>query len=231
MSDTVRAVLCEIEGVLAETTPLRTAAMRDALAASGVAVSPAELQAGVRGRPATGAVGVLARHLRDLDETQRTIIALEAERRFSSLLPSGVRLAAGAVEFVQRTRVHVPVAAVTRLRRDDAHLILDLAGLTASITFVIAREDVVSGKPDPGAHELALRRLAQTRPLRPDEAIALEDGGLGIDAARTAGVHVVAVGELPAEETIRAGAWIPSLEEHDLRTLAALLELERGGVR
>lgn len=60
------------------------------------------------------------------------------------------------------------------------------AGWASCFAVVVCGEDTVRKKPDPEAYRLALGRLG----LRPDEALALEDSGPGIRAARAAGLQV-----------------------------------------
>jgi sugar-phosphatase len=54
---------------------------------------------------------------------------------------------------------------------------------------LVTSEDVQSGKPDPEAFLLAAKRLG----VRPEECVVIEDAPAGIEAARAAGMRVIAV--------------------------------------
>ena len=72
--------------------------------------------------------------------------------------------------------------------------------------------DVKKGKPNPEPYLTALKKGA----LKPDEAIVVENAPLGVEAARAAGLFVIAVntGPLPDSILLNAGANIlfPSIE-------------------
>ncbi|MDR2915067.1 MAG: HAD-IA family hydrolase [Tannerella sp.] len=77
---------------------------------------------------------------------------------------------------------------------------------------MITAFDVTKGKPDPEPYLTALKKGR----LTPDEAIVVENAPLGVEAARAAGLFVIAVntGPLPDSVLIDAGANIlfPSVE-------------------
>ena len=100
---------------------------------------------------------------------------------------------------------------------------LGLSGLTPAFECVVSADDPVPGKPDPSGYRLALTRLSRKRAVAPHEALALEDALPGIQAARAAGVPVVAVGGLPAHCAVAADAYIQSPAGHTLDSLARLV--------
>ncbi len=57
-------------------------------------------------------------------------------------------------------------------------------------TTLVCREDTVTHKPSPEPYVTAVNRLG----CRPEDAIAIEDSPLGIDAAISAGLKCIAVG-------------------------------------
>ena len=77
---------------------------------------------------------------------------------------------------------------------------------------IVSSFDVKKGKPHPEPYLMAL----QKGKLRPDEAVVIENAPLGIEAARAAGLFVIAVntGPLPDSILLEAGANIlfPSVE-------------------
>jgi beta-phosphoglucomutase-like phosphatase (HAD superfamily) len=68
--------------------------------------------------------------------------------------------------------------------------------------------------------------LKRQRPVARGAVLALEDGALGIRAARAANVRCIAVGPISAHIAMEADAYVPSLQG---QSLASLDELSRPG--
>ena len=204
-------VLFELEGVLADTAVAR----RDALARSFIdegLVVPQELLArAVAGKGVRSAtVTVLAELQVTRDDTATDLIALRADRYFSERLGKGISLARGARELVVALEGRATLGIVTRARRRDAELTLDLAELEGSFASVTTADDVSEQKPSPMGYRAALARLAR-RGLATADTVALEDGSEGIRAAHAAGVRCIAVGDVPAHEAVEAEGGLPPL--------------------
>ena len=89
---------------------------------------------------------------------------------------------------------------------------------------IVGGEDVTRKKPDPEAY---LRVLAALQ-LEPTECVAIEDSTNGIDAARAAGLAVVATPSfyLAGDDLGGAALVVPDLSSGaDVATLAALLNV------
>jgi HAD superfamily hydrolase (TIGR01509 family) len=69
-------------------------------------------------------------------------------------------------------------------------------GLHGYFSFFSCRGDVSSPKPEPDLYRLAVDRLG----VRPCEAVAFEDSQAGVNAARRAGLWVVAVPNISTDE-------------------------------
>jgi HAD superfamily hydrolase (TIGR01509 family) len=219
MSGTSRAsaVLCEIEGVLFDTLPLRTAALHEAFAATGFAIGQDVIRRASSGRSTGDAIAVIVNGMQaPIDDLASDILELDAGRRFAARASaSGVSLRPGAAAFVRSVRNHGLLAGVTRARRDEAGLMLALADLTDAFAFIITADDVVRGKPDPAGYIRALDRLRQRRRLASADVVAVEDSADGVAAARHAGVRTVLVGNHNAEIAFEADAWLPDLTSDD----------------
>ena len=84
---------------------------------------------------------------------------------------------------------NVPRAIGTGAHRVDAEQTLKAVGAWDLFDILIAQEDVARGKPDPETWLSAAERLG----VDPEDCLVLEDGELGIQAARAAGMDVVRV--------------------------------------
>lgn len=81
----------------------------------------------------------------------------------------------------------IPQACVSNSERRIVDANLEVLGIANYIAFSISREDVAVGKPDPAPYREACRRLK----FAPDEVLAVEDSGAGVQAAVSAGMPVI----------------------------------------
>jgi beta-phosphoglucomutase len=108
-----------------------------------------------------------------------------------SLLADAPRIYPGVVPLVEALRSKgIRLAVVTTTWRRNVEVVLDAAKLADAFELIIAKEDVAAFKPAPDGYRLALERLR----LKASEAVAIEDSPSGLEAARGAGIRVVAVG-------------------------------------
>lgn len=124
----------------------------------------------------------------------------------------------GAVEAVWRMSGRYALAVVSGALRNEIDGILERAGLRSLFRVVVAAEDVSAGKPDPEGFVRALAKLNEkqtgARPLQPEECLVIEDSHAGIEAARRAGMPVLAIAHTyPAESLRDADDVIPSISD------------------
>jgi len=93
------------------------------------------------------------------------------------------------VDVVRRSRGRVPMAVVTGGYQDVCRRILARVGIADCFDTIVASEDTTRHKPDPEPFLEAARRLG----ARPERCVVWEDSGLGIEAARRAGMHWIDV--------------------------------------
>lgn len=173
-----RALLFDLDGVLVDSTACvertwRRWATRHQLDAEAV------LRA-AHGRRTVETVSLVAPHL-DRDQEVAALAAAEAEDVAGIAEVHGARALLGTLPTGAWAVVTsgVRVIAESRLR---------LTGLPLPAVMVSA-DDVARGKPDPDGYLAAARRLG----VRPAECLVVEDAPAGIDAARRAGMRVVAL--------------------------------------
>jgi beta-phosphoglucomutase-like phosphatase (HAD superfamily) len=218
----VDVVLLELEGVVFDTRALRRASLRHALAAHGIPLAPeAELDVAM---PVNASVlSALSDAGVPHDDVVADLIERDAERRFTEQLSvAGIALQAGVRQFVDRAVGDARLAVVTRTRRTDADALLHLSGFDAAFASVVTSDDTLDAKPSPAGIRLALDRLAKLRAISSAAVIALEDGAVGIRAARAAGVRCVSVGAIAPHVAMEADAFVETLAEHTPATLDAL---------
>jgi HAD superfamily hydrolase (TIGR01509 family) len=102
------------------------------------------------------------------------------------------------------------LAVVTTTWRANVESVLRPCGLWDHFGWCIGKEDVTNQKPAPDAYLLALERMK----VPASKAVAIEDSSTGLEAARAAGIRVVAVGHRRAEGDWCEGApYVESLED------------------
>ena len=217
------AVLFEIEGVLADTRHFRQRALQETLAHDGIRLpdSHYESYADLPVRAAVAAAFQAA--AREVDDITIELGTLRAERRFAEQLALGFSMSEGARELVAHLAGRVRLGVVTRATRREAATLLSLAGMEYAFECVISAEDALESKPAAAPYEQALRTMSRLRSLSPASTLALEDGPIGIRAARAAGLRCLAVGALPAHRAMQAEGLLPTLRGHTLASLEGVV--------
>jgi beta-phosphoglucomutase len=213
---TIRAVVLDFDGVLANSEPLHYRGFRDVLAARGVVLSEREYYDRYLGYDDAGAFAAIAAD-QGLQLTERDIAGLimgkasrleELERDHSVLFP-------GAADLVKRLAAGGPVAIASGALREEIVRVLVHADLTRYVETIVAAGDTVASKPAPDPYLLAVERLSATAagPFRSGECVAIEDSRWGIISAQAAGLVTVGITHTyPAVELAAATAVVSSLD-------------------
>ena len=106
------------------------------------------------------------------------------------LLIDAPRIHPGVLELIRMLKARARLGIVTTTWRRNVEVVLTSAGILDAFEVIVAKEDVAAVKPAPDGY---LRALAMLR-IPASEVVAIEDSPTGLEAARAAGVRVVAVG-------------------------------------
>jgi beta-phosphoglucomutase len=223
----LRAIVFDFDGVIANSEPLHFLAFRDELAASGVALTEPEYYATYLGFDDVGAFRAIgeARGTRwGADEiaamVQRKAVRMEAlERDVSVLFP-------GAADAIRRAAAAVPIAIASGALSAEIRRTLDREALTHHFTAIVGADDTPVSKPAPDPYLRAVGLLSSVldSSLRPDDCVALEDSHWGLESARRAGLRTVGVAQTyPAEALSTADLVIRSIEDLRIERLEALV--------
>ena len=226
----LRAAFFDLDGTLMDREPLMQAAVADLFVAHGSAPAADDLAALVgRAWPDVHrALGVEASLGLDLDAFLADVLG-RAER----LVDGGfaTEVLAGGRELVERLhRAGVPVLLVTGSLRREADAAIAHLGIGGCLRGVLAAEDYAPGKPDPACY-LAASRLVGGG----DGALVFEDSEVGVDAARAAGLRVLATeaanrppGDPSHQDLRRADVVVAGLDEVTDAVLARALGPDPG---
>lgn len=92
-------------------------------------------------------------------------------------------------DFARRVHKTHPVAVASGSSRASVERTLTVVGVRDLFELIITPEDVAHGKPHPDSFLLAAKKLG----VRPERCLVVEDGELGFEAARRAGMDYLVV--------------------------------------
>jgi len=153
-------------------------------------------------------------------------LAKQKEEIFHRLVETGGTIIAGVRPFLRMLSENaVPMAICSGALLAEIGLILDKEGLRKFFEVIVSAEQVKKGKPHPDGFLLTLERLNEKRrsPVSPGQCVVIEDSHWGLDAARAAGMHTVAItNSYDAEQLSMAEKVINHLDELDISQLEGL---------
>jgi HAD superfamily hydrolase (TIGR01509 family) len=181
-----RHVVFDLDGVIVNSEPIHEQATDEYLASLGIPDDEA-LRQDMMGRRVRELTDVLAERLGRPPEE----VSAEREAIFWRLLErDGPRPMPGLGAAIARlSRAGLELAVATSGTRAYVGFVLERLGVRAAFKAVVSGDDVTLGKPDPETYLLTAALLGAD----PADCVALEDTFHGVTAARSAGMHAVAV--------------------------------------
>lgn len=226
--DTMRAIIFDFDGVIADTEPLHYAGLRRTLEDIGITLTESDYYANYLGFDDRGCVlaalqangrPITQEHVHDLMK-KKAVAYLDSIKDHLVIFP-------GVCEFVRTAGARYPLAIASGALRQEIELILEQAGIRNAFLHITSAEDVSRGKPDPQPFQYALAGLTQQRPalaLQAGSCLVIEDSLPGIRAAKSAGMKVLAVANTHTVQDLHeAHAITHSLAETQLTDLEARL--------
>lgn len=185
-------LLLDYNGVIVNDEPVHFAALRDVLAVERVPMDRATYDAAYLGLDDRTCVAMaFAQAGRPLEPAALERLAARKAEWYAETVRAGLPLVAGVRPFVRAAAdAGIAIGVVSGALRREIAAGLEWAGIADVVRCVVGTEDVAVGKPDPAGYRLALARLAEgaRAPLR---AVAFEDSGPGLAAARAASAGCV----------------------------------------
>lgn len=126
----------------------------------------------------------------DVDNARLQSLADRKEAIYRDLIREHPPIVKGASSLIHALHENgIRMAIGSSGPRENIQLIVSAMGAADSISVIVSGDDVTRGKPDPQVFALAADRLG----LCPEQCVVIEDAPVGIQAARAAGAHTVAV--------------------------------------
>jgi HAD superfamily hydrolase (TIGR01509 family) len=225
----IRAVIFDFDGVIANSEPLHHAAFRDVLAQEAVVLTVEDYYARYLGYDDVGVFRTVSRD-RNLGWNDDLVAGLVRRKaaRLQELEHQGSILFPGAEAAIRRLAASLPLAIASGALRLEILRVLERTDLARYFGTIVAAEDSPAGKPapDPYLRAVELLAFASGQPLKPAECVAIEDSQWGLQSARAAGLHTVAITHTyPAADLGQADLVISSLDALDLAHLRRIFTL------
>lgn len=182
-----RALLFDLDGTLIDSMPLHHAAWRRWFAKLQLPFDEDGFFAATAGRTNEE---ILADLFPAMDAARRSALADEKEALYREEAVHSLRLIEGADAVLQAAAdAGLACAICTAAPPANIRVAAERFGLDARVQAVVSPADGLRGKPHPDIFLEAARRLG----LPPADCLVFEDAPLGVEAARRAGMHAVAL--------------------------------------
>jgi beta-phosphoglucomutase len=207
----VKALLVDFNGTLSDDEPLLCRIFQELFADVGKPLTEQQYYAELAGLSDPEVVA------RWLGEPRPDLVQRKIDRYRE--LADGSTIDDEARAAVREAASHVPVAVVSGSARAEIQPVLEAAGLRDAVTAIVSADDIARSKPDPEGYLIALHLLG----VEPKDGVAVEDSDVGVEAAKAAGLHCVAVTTtMPAERLAAADELV---ERFDRGLIARLVSL------
>jgi beta-phosphoglucomutase len=222
----LRAIVFDFDGVIANSEPLHLRAYQDVLASEGLVLDEADYYARYLGYDdvrAFKAFGADRGRVWTSTELERLIV--RKARRLEVLERDTSILFPGAADAIRRSSQAFPIAIASGALGAEIRRVLDREQLAGCFTAIVAAEDTALSKPapDPYLRAVALLAAAVGSDLAADECVALEDSHWGLRSARAAGLHAVGVAQTyDKSRLVDAELVIDTIKDLNLHDLAGL---------
>jgi HAD superfamily hydrolase (TIGR01509 family) len=201
MPGSVKALLFDIDGTLADTDALHLQAFNQVFGPRGHIFDRARASKELMGF-SNASIG--ERFLPEEPPERRIAIMDEKEAAFRTLVAGKIAPLVGLMALLARAdRAGVPMVAVTNAPRLNAEMLLAGLGITDRFKAIVIGDELAHGKPHPMPYLEGLRAVNAAAKF----CIAFEDSRSGVQAASAAGIATVGMRtSLGHADLIEAGA-------------------------
>lgn len=184
---TFAALLFDFDGTIADTMGAHFESWNHALSLHNLKLTQ-EQHLAWAGRPTREIV----RLLNELHLTNMTYEEISKAKEAHYMLSlDNVKEIVPVVDIIRHYRGRLPMAVVSGSRHKAVDISIQQLGLTGYFDAVVCAEDYVHGKPNPDC----FLKAASLLNVAPENCLVFEDGELGIQAARAAGMLCLRVSE------------------------------------
>ena len=223
----LKAVIFDFDGVIVDSELLHYQAFNRILSPLGIEMSTQQYYDKYLGLSDEELLRTVNKERKlPLSEKKLRQLLQEKAVSFKELAVSQASIIEGVPAFLKMLSDNkIPMAICSGALLGEIEMILKGAGLRDYFDVIVSAEQVKKGKPDPEGFLLALKLLNKktSQPIKPQDCIVIEDSHWGLEAAKNAGMHPLAVTNTYAAEYLRpADKTVENLAELTLSELNAL---------
>jgi len=193
----LRAVIFDFDGVITDSEILHFRSFNRVLARFGAEITMKDYYKTYLGLTDVDCFNLLIHEGHLKTDTQKIEeLVKQKDQIFKNLAKTEGRIIEGVQGFLKMLRQNnIPMAICSGALLAEIELILEEARLRHFFETIVSAEQVRKGKPSPDGFLLTLRKLNKGRqtPITGAQCVVIEDSHWGLQAAKGAGMHTVAV--------------------------------------
>ena len=223
----LKAVIFDFDGVITDSEILHLRAFNQSLAQYGIEITKNDYYTMYLGFNDTDCYKLLIeKGLLKMDEQQINTLMIQKKKIFEQLAKVEGKMIEGVRDFLNMLEQNnIPMAICSGSLLSEVEMVLEDARLRHLFEVVVSGEQVKKGKPDPEGFLLSLQRLNENRenPITANQCVVIEDSHWGLEAAKAAGMHTIAVtNSYDAEQLSMAEKIVDQLNELSIDDLQRL---------
>ena len=213
----IRAVIWDMDGVIADSGPYHLVAWQETLGKRGVKLTADDFRHSFGLRNDNIIRNILGK---DISQGEVDAIATEKEAAFRRLAGGRIKALPGAFDLLKLLKDSgFGLAIASSTPAENIDMVTATLGIADYFQAIVTGHDVTEGKPHPQVFLLAARRLG----VKPENCLVIEDAVAGVTAAKRAGMACLAVVNThPRQNLSRADLVVASLEEVTLEDIGKL---------
>ncbi len=193
----LKAVIFDFDGVITDSEILHLRAFNQSLAQYGIEITKNDYYTMYLGFNDTDCYKLLIeKGLLKMDEQQINTLMIQKKKIFEQLAKAEGKMIEGVRDFLKMLEQNnIPMAICSGSLLTEVEMVLEDARLRHLFEAIVSGEQVKKGKPDPEGFLLSLQRLNEKRenPITANQCVVIEDSHWGLEAAKAAGMHTIAV--------------------------------------
>jgi len=223
----LRAVIFDFDGVITDSEILHFRSFNQVLAQHGMEITVKDYYKDYLGLTDLDLLNLLVNEgLLELDDEGIKNLAKQKEQVFEKLAQTEGSIIGGVRDFLEMLKDNsIRMAICSGSLQTEIELILEEARLRSFFEVIVSAEDVRKNKSNPEGFLVTLQRLNEKsrNPALSSQCIVIEDSHWGIEAAKAAGMHTIAItNSYDAEQLSLAEKVITHLSQLSIKDLQEL---------
>ncbi|MDD4859115.1 MAG: HAD family phosphatase [Dehalococcoidales bacterium] len=212
----LRAVIWDMDGVIADTGQQHLASWQFAFGKRGLNFTAADFQSRFGKRNDA----IIRSVMPNVTDEEIEAIIIDKETTFRSQATKGVKALPGAIELMKALRERgIKMAVASSAPMENIRLVLDVIGIRDYFQALVFGREVKESKPSPLGYLLAAEKLG----VKPADCVVVEDAVAGVTGAKRGGMKCLAVTNTHPRESLKdADLIVDSLAEVTVQDLEKL---------